>query len=146
MRQLRKLIIKRNDKRLGFFLLKRFSVNRYREDLFNVMLGIKSNIKIKELNINQLLKTYKLIEFFLLEEFQIKKVINVNKKLTIDYERYKGLRRLQGLPVRGQRTQTNAKTVRKLEITFKLGKKVKHFGEYKRITKEKERNERRRRK
>jgi small subunit ribosomal protein S13 len=45
----------------------------------------------------------------------LKKSKLLNSKKLISIKSYKGLRRNQGLPVRGQRTHTNAKTAKKIK-------------------------------
>lgn len=52
-------------------------------------------------------------------EGELKNIININIKRLIDLKCYRGIRHLKGLPVRGQRTKTNAKTSRKFKKNFK---------------------------
>lgn len=77
-------------------------------------LGFSPNLRVKNLTKKQI---YKLITTIELSGISIatdlrKYRLLINKKL-IDIKSYKGLRKLQGLPVRGQRTHTNAKSSRK---------------------------------
>jgi len=44
---------------------------------------------------------------------ELKKLRSLNLKTLISIKSYRGLRRVRGLPVRGQRTHTNAKSSRK---------------------------------
>jgi len=77
-------------------------------------LGFSSNLKIKYLSKDQYNKLVKTIEFLNFElASNLKKIKLLNNKKLINIKSYKGLRRYQGLPVRGQRTHTNAKTARK---------------------------------
>ena len=74
-------------------------------------LGLSKNIKIKDLSreqINKLLKTVELLNLIVGSDLKKNKLI-ISKKL-IAIKTYRGLRSYQGLPVRGQRTHTNAKT------------------------------------
>lgn len=48
-------------------------------------------------------------------ESDLKKNINLNIKKLIDLKCYRGIRHLKKLPVRGQRTRTNSRTIRKFK-------------------------------
>jgi len=77
-------------------------------------LGFLKNIKIKDLSteqINKLFKTTELLNLLLGSSLKKKKQLNLKKLISI--KSYRGLRRTQGLPVRGQRTHTNSRTCRK---------------------------------
>lgn len=80
-------------------------------------LGFSRNFKIKNLSkeqINRLIKTIESLNIPLANELKKSKLL-LHKTL-ISIKSYRGLRRNQGLPVRGQRTHTNAKTARKRKI------------------------------
>jgi len=49
-------------------------------------------------------------------EVRIKRVIHQNLKRAYEINSYKGLRHKDGLPVRGQRTRTNASTKKRYKI------------------------------
>ncbi|ASS47050.1 30S ribosomal protein S13p (S18e) [Candidatus Nasuia deltocephalinicola] len=53
-------------------------------------------------------------------EGNLRNFINLNIKKLIDIKCYKGFRHIKGLPVRGQRTKTNAKTSKKLRKKINL--------------------------
>jgi small subunit ribosomal protein S13 len=79
------------------------------------MLGLSNNIKIKNLSkdqINKILKTLGNLDLKLGSD--LKKLKSLNLKNLINIKSYKGLRRYQGLPVRGQRTHTNANTSKRI--------------------------------
>ena len=79
-------------------------------------LGICNNFKIKKLTPNQkseLLKAMNSLNLIINNELK-KSRSNELKKL-IEIKSYRGLRRLRGLPVRGQRTHTNAKSSKKIK-------------------------------
>jgi small subunit ribosomal protein S13 len=61
-------------------------------------LGFSLNLKIKDLTQEQVIDITKCID---------------SLNLILNNESYRGLRRIRGLPVRGQRTHTNAKSARK---------------------------------
>ena len=47
---------------------------------------------------------------------ELKQIINLNVKHLISINCYRGKRHLKGLPVNGQRTRTNSRTIRKLAL------------------------------
>ena len=77
-------------------------------------LGFSKNLKVKNLSREQIIKLIKTIELSdLVISSDLKKLEDLNTKKLISIKSYKGFRRKQGLPVRGQRTHTNARTSRK---------------------------------
>jgi len=77
-------------------------------------LGFSRNLKIKDLTEDQTIEILRLIEFLGLNTTnELKQLKSQTLKNLIEIKCYKGLRRSRGLPVRGQRTHTNAKSARK---------------------------------
>lgn len=77
-------------------------------------LGFSENFKVKNLTEEQTLEILKLIEFLnLTTTNELKQLKSQNLKNLIEIKCYRGLRRNKGLPVRGQRTHTNAKSAKK---------------------------------
>jgi small subunit ribosomal protein S13 len=56
-----------------------------------------------------------ILDFFTWLEVRIRRVYNLNIKRLVDINAYKGLRHKDKLPVRGQRTRTNAKTKKRIK-------------------------------
>lgn len=102
------------NKSIYFSLTKVFGVGRFQAFLICKKLGLASNCKLSDLVPDQIVKLIKFIENFnLLINSNLKKSkIRITKKL-IQIKAYKGIRKLRGLPIRGQRTHTNAKTASK---------------------------------
>lgn len=103
------------NKSLFFALLYIYGINKTTSLFICKNLGFSKNLKLKDLSKEQISKLVKLIESLNLElASDLKKTrLLINKKL-ISIKSYRGLRKNQGLPVRGQRTHTNAKTSRKI--------------------------------
>ena len=77
-------------------------------------LGFSNNLKIKNLSNEQINALLIVIESLNVElSNDLKKSKKLIKKKLTSIKSYRGLRRNRGLPVRGQRTHTNAKTARK---------------------------------
>lgn len=68
--------------------------------------------KVKSLNENEIIKLQNTITNFEVEG-NLRTRVRLNIKRLIDIKSYKGLRHKIGLPVRGQRTKTNAQTRKK---------------------------------
>lgn len=73
-------------------------------------IGIDPSKKIKELSDEEVTKIRKLIETDYKVEGSLRAEIAADVKRLIDIGSYRGLRHKHGLPVRGQRTRTNART------------------------------------
>ncbi len=77
-------------------------------------LGFSINLKIKDLTQEQTVEMLQLIDSLNLNlNNELKKLKSLTLKNLVSIKSYKGLRRVRGLPVRGQRTHTNAKSARK---------------------------------
>lgn len=77
-------------------------------------LGFSTNLKIKDLTQEQTLEILQIIDSMdLVLNNELKKLRSLSLKNLIQIKSYRGLRRVRGLPVRGQRTHTNAKSARK---------------------------------
>lgn len=72
--------------------------------------GVDYNRKIKDLSEDELDKIRKVIENEFEVEGALRAKIRLNIKRLMDIGCYRGLRHRKNLPVRGQRTRTNART------------------------------------
>lgn len=99
---------------LPFALVSIYGIGRANAFFICKKLGFSRNLKVKDLSKEQISKLVKAIESLniLVADDLLKSRLLIAKKL-VSIKSYKGLRRYQGLPVRGQRTHTNAKTSRK---------------------------------
>ena len=73
------------------------------------MVGIAYSKKIKDLNDGDLEKIREEIGRLTIEG-DLRREISINIKRLMDLGCYRGLRHRRGLPLRGQRTRTNART------------------------------------
>ena len=86
-------------------------------------LNIPESKRVNELTEEQVLKIREYIDANHKVEGDLRREITVNLKRLIDLGCYRGLRHRKGLPVRGQRTSTNART-RKGKAIAIAGKKL----------------------
>ncbi len=74
---------------------------------------IKLSKRTKDLTENEIISLRKVIESDTLKvEGELRQIIFQNKKRLKDIKCYRGIRHKVGLPVRGQRTKSNARTVK----------------------------------
>ena len=72
--------------------------------------GIDFNVKTDDLTETEVAALRKVIDSDYKVEGALRAEVNMNKKRLMDIRCYRGLRHRRGLPVRGQRTRTNART------------------------------------
>ncbi len=72
--------------------------------------GVGYNVKVNDWNDDNIKQISKLIQDEYLVEGELRSEVQTNIKRLMDIACYRGLRHRRGLPVRGQRTQTNART------------------------------------
>ncbi len=73
---------------------------------------IAPDTKIKDLTEDEVNRLREIIDKQYRVEGELRKEVNFNIKRLIEIGSYRGLRHRHGLPVRGQRTRTNARTKR----------------------------------
>lgn len=83
---------------------------------------IDPSIRVKDLDENQLTRLREYIDRNYTVEGDLRREVNMNIKRLMEIGCYRGLRHRRNLPVRGQRTRTNARTRRGTRRTV-AGKK-----------------------
>jgi len=72
--------------------------------------GVNSDTRVKDLTENEIVNLRNVIEREYKVEGDLRREISMNIKRLIDIKSYRGMRHSRNLPVRGQRTKTNART------------------------------------
>lgn len=72
--------------------------------------GVDGAIRVKDLSEDKIVKLREIIERDYRVEGDLRKEVSLNIKRLVDTGTYRGLRHRKSLPVRGQRTKTNART------------------------------------
>ena len=85
--------------------------------------GIPAEKRVNQLSDDEILRIREIIDRDYQVECDLRREIAMNIKRLMDMASYRGLRHRKGLPVRGQRTHTNART-RKGKARPIAGKKV----------------------
>jgi small subunit ribosomal protein S13 len=84
-------------------------------------LGLSDNIKVGQLSKFQLDQITNIISHHYFIDSELRRVIQTDIKRLISIGSYRGFRHNEGLPLRGQRTHTNAKTCRKITPRLRSG-------------------------
>lgn len=102
-----------NSKSIFFSLLSVYGIGKSRSLLICRTLGFLKTLKVKFMNDEQLSDLSILVNKLTLDialTNDLKKLIKRNEKNLASIKLYRGIRLKQGLPVRGQRTHSNAQT------------------------------------
>ena len=111
-------------KRIEIALCYIYGIGRHSsQELLNEA-GIDWNVRSDEISAEQIADIRKIIDEKYTVEGDLRREITINIKRLMDLGAYRGLRHRRGLPVRGQRTSTNART-RKGPRRAVMGKKKK---------------------
>ena len=99
-----------NDKHISIALTYIFGIGRSRAETILKKINISNSIKAKDLSEEEIVKIREYIENNFTIEGDLRREISQNIKRLIEVNSYRGIRHKRGLPVRGQRTHTNART------------------------------------
>ena len=108
------------NKRVEISLTYIFGIGRSTSNEILEKAGVDKDIKVKDLT-EQVGKIRTIVEEYKIEG-ELRKEIRLNIKRLLDIKSYRGLRHRNGLPVRGQKTKTNART-RKGPVKMAIAKK-----------------------
>ena len=97
------------EKRLEISLTYIFGIGRTRSRGICTAAGVEFSKKVKDLNDSDLEKIRDAIAHLTLEG-DLRRETTMNIKRLMDLGCYRGMRHRKGLPLRGQRTRTNART------------------------------------
>src|SRR3954464_2079520 len=87
-----------------------YGVGRARSKSLCHRAGVDPNKRVSELTEDEVNKIRQILEAEGAVEGDLRKEISMNIKRLSEMQAYRGLRHRRGLPVRGQRTHTNART------------------------------------
>ena len=99
-----------DNKRLVIALTYIYGIGRSTAAEICEKLGTGEDIRPNVLDNNQIVKLREIIDKEFVVESDRKRIVMNNIKTKMDLGSYEGLRHRRGLPVRGQRTRTNART------------------------------------
>ena len=113
------------DKRVEVALTYIYGVGRTRAVKVLADTNIDKNIRVKDLTDDQLVALRDYIEANFRVEGDLRREVQADIRRKVEIGSYEGLRHRKGLPVRGQRTKTNARTRKGPKRTVAGKKKAK---------------------
>ena len=112
-----------NHKRIDIALTAIFGIGRSTATRIVAKSGFDPNMKAQDLDNEQVNVLRQVIEATCPVEGDLRREIQLNIKRLVDLGNYRGLRHRRKLPVRGQRTKTNARTRKEPRKTIANKKK-----------------------
>ncbi len=99
-----------NNKRVEIALTYIYGIGRKSANDILVATGINPDTRAKDLTEDEIAKLRDVIEQSYTVEGDLRREVSLNIKNMVEINCYRGIRHRKGLPVRGQRTKTNART------------------------------------
>ena len=99
-----------NQKRVEIGLTYIFGIGRSTANKILEKTGINPDTRVKDLTEDDVAKLREEIEHGYTVEGDLRREVALNIKRLVEIDAYRGVRHRKGLPVRGQRTKTNART------------------------------------
>lgn len=99
-----------DEKRLEISLRYLYGIGPFLANELIARLGLNANMRAKELTQDDIARLNTLLQAEYAVEGDLRRQVQNNIKRLIAIHSYRGLRHRVGLPVRGQRTRTNART------------------------------------
>jgi small subunit ribosomal protein S13 len=97
-------------KRVEIGLTYIYGIGRHRSNEVLTAAGVSPDVRVKDLSDDDVRKISRVLEEQGGVEGDLRKEISMNIKRLIEIGSYRGARHRRNLPVRGQRTRTNART------------------------------------
>ena len=104
-------------KRLDIALRRIYGIGATRARQIAIRAQLEDNPPVSELSDEQLNRVRELVDREYIVEGDLRREVNDNIRRIIDVGAYRGVRLRRGLPARGQRTRTNARTKRGVRRT-----------------------------
>ncbi|MCH8806019.1 MAG: 30S ribosomal protein S13 [Planctomycetes bacterium] len=119
-----------NEKRIDIALTRVYGIGLFRSRQILTTTRIDASVRAGKLAEDEVSRIANVIEEKYVVEGQLRRQIQQNIARLRDIRCYRGLRHIRGLPVRGQRTRTNARTRKgpKKTVAGKKGIKEMHRG------------------
>ena len=100
------------DKPIWIALTYIYGIGRTRSQNIMGRVNIDPQRRVRDLTEDEITRIRELIDREFIVEGDLRREVNLNIKRLMEIGCYRGLRHRRGLPVRGQRTRTNARTRR----------------------------------
>ncbi len=101
-----------NDKRIEIALTYIYGIGTTRANKILATASVDKNIRVKDLKEDDVNRLREIVEKQFIVEGDLRREVQSNIKRLKEISCHRGIRHSKGLPVRGQRTKTNSRTVR----------------------------------
>ena len=98
------------DKRLEIALTYVYGVGRYLSNEIIAKLGLNPNMRAKDIPESDISRLNTILQSEYVVEGDLRRKVSNDVKRLINIHSYRGVRHRKGMPTRGQKTQTNART------------------------------------
>lgn len=98
------------NKKIGIALTSIFGIGRKQAQRIIAEAGVNPDLRANDVGPNEANNIRRVIEQSILVEGDLKREVGLSIKRLMDLSCFRGTRHRKGLPVRGQRTKTNART------------------------------------
>ena len=98
------------NKRIEIGLTYIYGIGRSTADAILAGTGVNPDVRVKDLSEEDVAKLRDYIDKHITVEGDLRREVALNIKRLVEIGCYRGVRHRKGLPVRGQRTKTNART------------------------------------
>ena len=98
------------DKRFEIALTYIYGIGRTRSQQILAATGVSADLRVKDATDEQLVALRDYIEAHFMVEGDLRREVQADIRRKVEIGNYQGLRHRRGMPVRGQRTKTNART------------------------------------
>ncbi|OGC56378.1 30S ribosomal protein S13 [candidate division WWE3 bacterium RIFCSPLOWO2_12_FULL_36_10] len=100
-----------NEKRIEASLVYIYGIGPSLAKRIIIESGVDANLRVKDLTEGDLSKILKAVNDMRFPvEGELRRIVTQNVRRLVDIQSYRGIRHKKGLPVRGQRTRSNART------------------------------------
>ena len=113
------------DKRLEIALTYIFGIGRSTSSKILAETGVRADTRVRDMTEDEITRLRDVIERNLRVEGDLRRIVQSNIQRLVDIGCYRGIRHRRGLPVRGQRTRTNARTRKGPKRTVGIRRKSK---------------------
>lgn len=98
-----------NDKRVVISLTYIYGIGKPRSQEILAKAEVSEDVRVKDLSEEELTKIRSVIDTYKIEG-DLRREVSLNIKRLMEIGSYRGMRHRRGLPVRGQKSKTNART------------------------------------
>ena len=112
------------NKKLGIALTYIYGIGGFKSANVCKQAAVNYDKKVNELTDDEIIKLREVIDSSMIVEGDLRREVSSNIKNMIDIKCYRGTRHMRRLPVRGQRTHTNARTRKGKAVAIAGKKKV----------------------